>query len=66
VHHHLGELAHIHVHQLSDAIQPSHPLSSPSSPAFNLSQHRSLFLGVGSSHQMAEVLELHLQHQSFQ
>ena len=43
VHHHLLELAQTHVHQLGDAIQPSHPLSSPSYPAFNLSQHQGLF-----------------------
>ena len=42
VHHQLPELAQIHVHQISDAIQPSHPLSSPSPPAFNLSQHQGL------------------------
>ena len=63
--HHLLKLAQIHVHWLSDAIQPSHPLSSPS-PAFNLSQHQGLFQWVGSSHQMAKVLELQLQYQSFQ
>ena len=56
----------IHVHHISDAIQPSHPLSSPSSPpAFNLSQHQGLFQGV-SSHQVARLLEFQLQHQSFQ
>ena len=49
---------------VGDAIQPSHPLSSPS--AFNLSQHQVLFQCVGSSHQVAKVLELQLQHQSFQ
>ena len=43
VHHHLLELAQTHVHLVSDAIQPSHPLSSPSPPAFNLSQHQGLF-----------------------
>ena len=51
---------------VSDAIQPSHPLSSPSPPAFNLSQHQGLFQWVNSSHQVAKVLELQLQHQSFQ
>ena len=61
VHHQLSELAQTHVHQVSDAIQPSHPLSSPS-PAFNLSQHQGLFQGVSYSHQVAKVLEL--QHQS--
>ena len=62
--HHLAELAQTHVHWVSDAIQPSHPLSSPSPPAFNLSQHQGLFQRVSSSHQVAKVLEL--QHQSFQ
>ena len=46
--------------------QPSHPLSSPSPPAFNLSQHQSLFQWVSSLHHVAKVLELQLQHQSFQ
>ena len=62
VHHQQLELAH--VHWVSDAIQPSHPLLSPSS-AFNISQHQSLFQWVSSSHQMAKVLEFQLQHQSF-
>ena len=53
------------VHRANDAIQPSHPLSSPS-PAFNLSHLRSLFQGVNSLHQVAKVLKLQLQHQSFQ
>ena len=66
VHHQLPELAQIHVHQVGDAIQPSHPLSSPSPPAFNLSQHQGLFQWVSSSHQVAKMLELQLQHQSFQ
>ena len=66
VHHQLLELAQTHVHQVSDAIQPSHPLSSPSPPGFNLSQHRGLVQWVSSSHQMAKVLEFQLQHQSFQ
>ena len=44
VHHHLPEFTQTHVHQVGDAIQPSHPLSSPSPPASNLSQHQSLFL----------------------
>ena len=65
VHHQVPELAQTHGHWVSDAIQPSHPLSSPSS-AFNLSQHQGLFQWVSSSHQMAKVLELQLQHQSFQ
>ena len=55
-----------HVHWVSDAIQPSHPLSSPSPPAFTLSQHRGLFKWVSSLHQVAKFLELQLQHQSFQ
>ena len=53
-----------HVHRVGDAIQPSHPLSSASPPAFNLFQHQGLFQCVSSSHQVAKVLEL--QHQSFQ
>ena len=65
-HHQLLEFTQTHVHWVSDAIQPSHPLSSPSPPAFNLSQHQGLFKWVSSSHQVAKVLELHLQHQSFQ
>ena len=52
--------------EVGDAIQPSHPLSSPSPPNFNLSQHQGLFKWVSSSHQVAKVLELQLQHQSFQ
>ena len=66
VHHQLLELAQTHIHRVSDAIQPSYPLSSPSPPAFYLSQHQDLFQGVSSSHQVAKVLELQLQHQSFQ
>ena len=62
--HHLPELAQICVHWVSDAIRPSHPLSSPSPPAFNLSQHEGLFQWVSSSHQAAKGLELQLQ--SFQ
>ena len=62
----LLEFTQTHVHWVSDAIQPSHPLSSPSPPAFNPSQHQSLFQWVSSSHQVAKVLELQLQHQSFQ
>ena len=54
-----------HVHQVGDAIQPSHPLSSPSSPAFLVSQHQDPFQRVSSSHQVTNVLELQLQHQSF-
>ena len=66
VHHQLPELAQTHVHQVGDAIQTSHPLSSPSPPAFNLSQHQSIFQWVSSSHQVARVMELQLQHESFQ
>ena len=65
VHHQLLEFTQTHVHRVGDAIQPSHPLSSPS-PAFNLSQHQGLFKWVSSLHQVAKVLELQLQHQSFQ
>ena len=64
--HHLLELAKTHVHWVGDAIQPSSPLSSPCPPAFNLSQHQGLFHWVDSLHQMAKVLELQFQHQSFQ
>ena len=64
--HPLLELAQTHVHWVHDAIQPSHPLSSPSPPAFNLSQHQGLFQWVSSSHQVAKVLEFQFQHQSFQ
>ena len=53
VHHQLPELAQTHVHWVSDAIQPSYPLSSPTAPAFNLSQHQGLFQWVSSSHQVA-------------
>ena len=66
VHYQLPELAQTHVHWVGDAIQPSHPLSSPSPPAFNLSQHQGLFQWVGSLHQVVTELELQLQHQSFQ
>ena len=66
VHHQLPELTQIHDHWVGDAIQPSHPLSSPSPPTFNLSQHQGLFQWVSSSHQVAKVLEFQLQHQSFQ
>ena len=65
VHHQLPEFTQTLAHWISDAIQPSHPLSSPS-PAFNLSQHQDLFIWVSSSHQVAKVLEFQLQHQSFQ
>ena len=66
VHQQLLELAQTQVHGVGDAIQPSRPLSFPSPPAFNLFQHQGLFQGVSSSHQVAKVLELQLQHQSFQ
>ena len=60
VHHQLLEFTQTHVHRVSDAIQPSHPLSSPSPPAPNLSQHQSLFQWVKSSHEVAKVLEFQL------
>ena len=66
VHHQLPESTQTHVHRIDDAIQPSHPLLSPSPPAPNPSQHQSLFQWVSSSHQVAKVLEFQLQHQSFQ
>ena len=59
VHHQLPEFTQTHVHGVSDAIQPSHPLSSPSPPASNPSQHQSLFQRVNSSHEVAKVLEFH-------
>ena len=66
VHHQLPESTQTHVHWVGDAIQPSHPLSSPSPPALNPSQHQGLFQWVNSSRQVAKVLEFQLQHQSFQ
>ena len=66
VHHQLPEFTQSHIHRVSDAIQPSHPLSSPSPPAPNPSQHQSLFQWVNSSHDVAKVLEFQLQHHSFQ
>ena len=66
VHHHLPEFTQTHVHRVRDAIQPSHPRSSPSSPAHNLSQHQNLFQRVNSSHEVAKVLEFQLSHHSFQ
>ena len=66
IHHQLPELAQTHVHRVGGAIQPSHPLSAPSPPAFNLFQHPGLFKWVSSSHQVAKGLEFQLQHQSFQ
>ena len=62
--HYLPEFSQTHVHSVSDAIQPSHTLLSPSLPAFNLSWHQGLFQWVGSSHQVDKILQL--QHQSFQ
>ena len=66
VHHQLTELTQIHVQRVSDAIQPSHPLLSPSPPVLNLSHHQGLFKWVSSSHQVAKVLVFQLHHQSFQ
>ena len=66
VHHHLPEFTQTHVHQVRDAIYPSHPRSSPSPPAPNPSHHQSLFQWVNSSHEAAKVLEFQLKHQSFQ
>ena len=60
IHHQLPEFTQTHVHRVSDAIQPSHPLSSPSPPAPNPSQHLSLFQSVNSSHKVAKVLEFQL------
>ena len=65
VHHQLPEPAQTHVHHVGNAIQPSHPLSSPSPSAFSLSQHQGLFQRVSSWYQVAKVLELQLQHQPF-
>ena len=62
----LPEFAQTHVHWVGADIQPSHPLLSPSPPALSLSQHQGLFQFVSSSHQVTKVLELPLQHQSFQ
>ena len=64
VHHQLTVFTQIHVHWVGDAIQPSHPLSSP--PTFNLFQHQGLFQWVNSSHEVAKVLEFQLEHHSFQ
>ena len=65
VHHQFPEFTQTHAHRVSDAIQPSHPLSSPSPPAPNPSKHQGLFQWVNSSHEVAKVLEIQLQHQSF-
>ena len=66
VHHQHPEFTQIHVHRVSDVIQPSHSLSSPSPPALNPSEHQSLFQWVNSSHEVAKVLEFQLQHHSLQ
>ena len=66
VHHQVPKFTQAHVHWVGGAIQPFHPLSSPSRPAFSLSQHQGLFKWVSSSHQVAKVLEFQLWHQSFQ
>ena len=66
VHHQLPEFTQTHVHWVSDAIQPSHPLSSPLPPTSNPSQHQSFFQWDNSSHEVAEVLELQLQHHFLQ
>ena len=66
VHHQLPEFTQTHVHWVSVAIQPSHPLSSPSPPAPNPSQHQSLFQWVNSSHEVSKVLQFQLWHHSFQ
>ena len=63
---HHPEFAQTHVHYVDDAIQPSHPLLPPSPPAFDVSWHQVLFQWIGSLHRVAEVLELQLQHQSYQ
>ena len=60
VQHQIPEFTQTHVHRVGDAIQPSHPLSSPSPPAHNPSQHQSLFQWVNSSHEVAKVLEFQL------
>ena len=66
VHHHLSEFTPTHVHRVGDAIQPSHPLSSPLPPTPNPSQHQSFFQSVNSSHEVVKVLEFQLQHHSLQ
>ena len=66
VNHQLLDFTQIHAHRVSDAIQPSHPLSSPSPPAPNPSQHQGLFKWVNPLHEVAKVLEFQLQHPSFQ
>ena len=66
VHHQLPEFTQTHVHRVGDAIQPSHPLLSPSPSTPNPSQHQGLFQWVNSLHEVAKVLQFQLQHQSFQ
>ena len=66
VYHQLLKFIQTHVYQVGDAIQSSHPLSSPSPPAPKPSQHQGLFQWVNSSHEVAKVLEFQLQHHSFQ
>ena len=66
VHHQHPELAQTHLHRVDDAIQPSHPLSTPFPLAFYISQHQGLFQWVSSSQQVSKALEFQLQHQSFQ
>ena len=66
VRHQLLEFTQTRICWVGDAIQPSHPLSPPSPPAFNLSQHQGLFQWVSSSHQVVKILEFQLQHQTFQ
>ena len=65
VHNQLPKSTQTHVHWSSDTIQPTHPLSSPSPPALNLSQHQGLFKWVSSLHQVAKLLEFQIQHQSY-
>ena len=65
-HHQLLEFTQTHIHWVGDAIQPSHPLSSPSPPAPNPSQHQTLFQWVNSSHEVAKILAFQLEHHSFQ
>ena len=65
IHHRIPEFMQTHVHSVDDAIQPSHTLSSPSPPTFNLSQHQGLLKWVSSSHEVAKILEFQIQHQSF-
>ena len=66
VHYQLPEFTQTHVHRVSDAIQPSHPLSSPSPTAPNPSQHQGLFQWINSLHEVAKLLEFQLQYQAFQ